>query len=125
MDLACSVSSANTTRRKLSPSFCYQRALARRQSIEGLDAGADDYIAKPFTARELSARVDAHISLAHMRREADQARRLSEARLGLALEGAGNSELGMGHRKEMNSRPAAVFKASSAPNCAASRTRFD
>jgi signal transduction histidine kinase len=54
-----------------------------------LDAGADDYIAKPFTARELSARVDAHLSLARMRREADQARRLSEARLGLALNAPG------------------------------------
>ena len=41
---------------------------------------------KPFTARELLARVEAHLSLARMRREADQARRISEVRLGLALE---------------------------------------
>jgi signal transduction histidine kinase len=54
--------------------------------VEGLDAGADDYLFKPFTARELLARVDAHLSLVRMRRQADQARRLSEARLGLALE---------------------------------------
>jgi PAS domain S-box-containing protein len=58
-------------------------------SVEGLQAGADDYIAKPFTARELMARVGAHLSLAHMRKEADQARRLSEARLGLALKAPG------------------------------------
>ncbi len=58
-------------------------------SVEGLEAGADDYIAKPFSARELSARVDAHLSLARMRRKADQARRMSEARLGLALKAPG------------------------------------
>jgi PAS domain S-box-containing protein len=56
--------------------------------VEGLHAGADDYLVKPFTARELLARVDAHLSLARMRRQADEARRLSEARLGLALEAA-------------------------------------
>jgi signal transduction histidine kinase len=54
--------------------------------VAGLDAGADDYLVKPFTARELLARVEAHLSLARMRRQADQARRLSEVRLGLALE---------------------------------------
>jgi len=54
--------------------------------VEGLDAGADDYLVKPFTARELLARVEAHISLARMRRQAEQARQSSELRLGLALE---------------------------------------
>jgi PAS domain S-box-containing protein len=62
-------------------------ALAGEESrVEGLDAGADDYLVKPFTARELLARVEAHLSLARMRRQADEARRLSEARLGLALQ---------------------------------------
>jgi signal transduction histidine kinase len=37
--------------------------------IEGLDAGADDYLVKPFSARELIARVSAHLELARMRRE--------------------------------------------------------
>ena len=36
---------------------------------EGLEAGADDYLVKPFTARELLARVGAHISMYRMRRE--------------------------------------------------------
>lgn len=27
----------------------------------GLEAGADDYVSKPFTARELRARIDAHL----------------------------------------------------------------
>lgn len=32
-------------------------------SVEALDAGADDYLIKPFTARELLARVGAHLQL--------------------------------------------------------------
>jgi PAS domain S-box-containing protein len=38
--------------------------------VEGLEAGADDYIVKPFTARELLARVGAHLTLSRLRREA-------------------------------------------------------
>ncbi|MFI5306846.1 MAG: ATP-binding protein, partial [Polyangiales bacterium] len=36
-------------------------------TIEGLDAGADDYLVKPFAARELVARVRTHVALAHQR----------------------------------------------------------
>lgn len=36
-------------------------------SIDGLRAGADDYLVKPFTASELMARVQANITLARMR----------------------------------------------------------
>jgi len=49
--------------------------------IEGLDAGADDYIIKPFSARELLARVGALLELRHMRRAADEALRLRTAQL--------------------------------------------
>ena len=44
--------------------------------IEGLQAGADDYLVKPFTARELAARVATHVKVAGFRREAEKARRL-------------------------------------------------
>ena len=37
---------------------------------EGLDAGADDYLTKPFSARELLARVGANLAMARVRREA-------------------------------------------------------
>jgi len=36
-------------------------------TIEGLDAGADDYLVKPFSARELLARVRTHVNLMRSR----------------------------------------------------------
>src|SRR5256885_2264886 len=38
-------------------------------AVEGLQAGADDYLVKPFSARELLARVRTHLELAQLRRE--------------------------------------------------------
>ncbi|HLO51615.1 MAG TPA: ATP-binding protein [Kamptonema sp.] len=40
--------------------------------IEGLEAGADDYLIKPFSARELLARVEANLKMAQLRQEATQ-----------------------------------------------------
>src|SRR5262249_54539909 len=40
--------------------------------IDGIGAGADDYLVKPFGARELIARVDARIELARAQRELGQ-----------------------------------------------------
>ncbi len=37
--------------------------------VEGLHAGATDYLVKPFAARELLARVRTHLQLAHLRNE--------------------------------------------------------
>ena len=56
--------------------------------IEGLAAGADDYLAKPFSARELTARISAHLELARVRREATAALSQSEQQLRLALDAA-------------------------------------
>jgi light-regulated signal transduction histidine kinase (bacteriophytochrome) len=41
----------------------------KESAVEGLDAGADDYLAKPFSAQELLARVRTHLELARVRRE--------------------------------------------------------
>ena len=48
--------------------------------VEGLEAGADDYLVKPFTARELLARVGAHLKLAQARKDAEARLRENEAR---------------------------------------------
>ena len=48
--------------------------------VEGMEAGADDYLVKPFSARELLARVSAHLQMSRLRREADKAIRESNTR---------------------------------------------
>jgi PAS domain S-box-containing protein len=48
---------------------------------EGLGAGADDYLIKPFTARELQARVGAQLSMSRRRKEAEKALQESQATL--------------------------------------------
>ncbi|HJU17667.1 MAG TPA: response regulator [Stellaceae bacterium] len=50
-------------------------------SIEGLEAGADDYLVKPFSARELIARVRANLAMARQRRAAHEALRTSQDQL--------------------------------------------
>ncbi len=48
--------------------------------IEGLEASADDYLTKPFSARELLARVDAHLRVLEIRRKGQEVLRASEER---------------------------------------------
>ena len=40
--------------------------------VEGMGAGADDYLIKPFSARELLARVESHINLQRERKRAEE-----------------------------------------------------
>lgn len=60
--------------------------------VGGLEAGADDYLIKPFAARELLARVSANIQMAEVRRESarevmrsEQLALISQERLSIAL----------------------------------------
>ena len=49
--------------------------------LHGLETGADDYLVKPFSARELMTRVETHLSLGALRRAAGEAaKRLAETR---------------------------------------------
>lgn len=45
--------------------------------LEGLDSGADDYLVKPFSARELLARVGALLELTRIRRQDEERLRLA------------------------------------------------
>jgi signal transduction histidine kinase/DNA-binding response OmpR family regulator len=54
--------------------------------VEGLETGADDYLVKPFTARELLARVAANLETARIRRDATKAVEASEAQLAAVLQ---------------------------------------
>ncbi len=56
--------------------------------VGGLDAGADDYLVKPFSARELIARVHSHIELARSRSAAARRIEESEQRLRVATAAA-------------------------------------
>ncbi|MGB8627817.1 MAG: response regulator [Xanthobacteraceae bacterium] len=49
--------------------------------VEGMQAGATDYLVKPFSGRELLARVQASLGFARVRREAESVVRKSEERL--------------------------------------------
>jgi signal transduction histidine kinase/DNA-binding response OmpR family regulator len=49
--------------------------------VEGLDAGADDYVVKPFSARELLAKIGGALELARVRREAAAATHQSKLQL--------------------------------------------
>ncbi len=48
--------------------------------VEGVEAGANDYLIKPFSARELMARVAAHLEMDRMRKESAEKIRQSEER---------------------------------------------
>lgn len=48
---------------------------------EGIEAGADDYLVKPFSARELLARVGTHLEMAEIRRKAQAATESERRRL--------------------------------------------
>jgi light-regulated signal transduction histidine kinase (bacteriophytochrome) len=54
--------------------------------IEGIEVGADDYLVKPFSARELIARVETHVTTFRIRREAKAA--LQEANSALTRSNA-------------------------------------
>jgi signal transduction histidine kinase len=73
--------------------------------IEGLQAGADDYMVKPFTARELLARVGAHLALGRMRREASERERSIRAELEICvLERTAELQLANQELRELSSR---------------------
>ena len=56
--------------------------------VEGLHAGADDYLIKPFSARELLARVQSSLTLSRVRRDAERVLRQQGAQFKTLLDQA-------------------------------------
>jgi PAS domain S-box-containing protein len=56
-------------RTKAIPVILLSARAGEESSIEGLSSGADDYLVKPFSAKELLARVRTHLELARIRGE--------------------------------------------------------
>jgi signal transduction histidine kinase/FixJ family two-component response regulator len=67
-------------RTALVPVILLSARAGEEAKVEGLDAGADDYLVKPFSARELLARVDANLKIASVRGEITEHLRGSEER---------------------------------------------
>ncbi|MEP1060990.1 MULTISPECIES: ATP-binding protein [Cyanophyceae] len=59
-------------RTKEIPMILLSARAGEESRIEGLEAGADDYLIKPFSARELLARVEASLKLGQLRKAAAQ-----------------------------------------------------
>lgn len=59
----------NTPRLAQVPVILLSARSGEEDSLEGLDAGADDYVVKPFSPRDLLARCRVHIRLSRMRRQ--------------------------------------------------------
>ncbi len=59
---------ANSTTKEI-PIILLSARAGSESRIEGLSTGADDYLIKPFSARELLARIEASLKLARMRQE--------------------------------------------------------
>ena len=57
---------------KNTPIILISARAGQESRIEGLQAGADDYLVKPFSSRELSARVASLLTTARLRREAEK-----------------------------------------------------
>ncbi|HEY2471120.1 MAG TPA: response regulator [Terracidiphilus sp.] len=55
---------------RLKPLILLSARAGEEARVEGMEAGADDYLVKPFTPRELLARVGAHLKLARFRLKA-------------------------------------------------------
>ncbi|WP_336518047.1 ATP-binding protein [Pollutibacter soli] len=62
---------SNITTRNIPVVFLSARA-GEEARVEGISAGADDYLVKPFSAKELLARVQNHILISRVRRETEK-----------------------------------------------------
>jgi len=62
---------SNTLTREI-PVILLSAKAGEESKVEGLNAGADDYLVKPFSAKEVLARIDARIEIARARNKTKQ-----------------------------------------------------
>jgi signal transduction histidine kinase/CheY-like chemotaxis protein len=79
----------NHPRTNMVPVVLLSARAGEESRVEGLESGADDYLVKPFGARELVARVAAHLEIARMRREAAASVHEAWDRLQMAVSAGG------------------------------------
>ena len=82
-------------------------------TVEGLEAGADDYLVKPFSARELLARVRANLELDRVRRtrrELERSQALLDQAQRLARVGSWELDLATGGSGVRRARPPAAAR---------------
>jgi diguanylate cyclase (GGDEF)-like protein len=60
----------NDSRTRTLPVILFSARAREQARVEGLAAGANDYLVKPFSARELLARIHTHLSIARLRQSA-------------------------------------------------------
>jgi len=80
---------------------------AERDRVTGLENGADDYVVKPFSARELLARVDAVLRRTAVRSRAPEVLELHGRRIDL---GTRQVELPDGGRAALSEKEAAILR---------------
>ncbi len=61
---------------KLIPIIVISARAGEESRVEGIERGADDYLVKPFSARELVARIHSHLALQRLRAQTEHEREL-------------------------------------------------
>ena len=70
------------------PVIMLSAGAGEESKIEGMKVGADDYLTKPFSARELFARVGSHLKMAQLRKQAAFEINDRESKLHMAIAAA-------------------------------------
>ena len=106
------------------PAILLTARAGEEAALEGLGSGADDYVVKPFSSRELRARVHTHLVLARMRAEAAESA-MKDRFMGIASHELRTPLMTMKLQLELLARDVAAVLSStggaSRPSAAASR----
>jgi PAS domain S-box-containing protein len=77
---------------KTMPVILLSARAGEEAKVEGMEAGADDYLIKPFSAKDLLAHVTSRLEIARLRRAAEADLRASQQQLATALKAVQEGE---------------------------------